>query len=86
MSIELGKCTISGCSYFGTMTIAKLDKGHFGGLVGEATGEDEDTLSVSDCKFGGTLNGTVVNENNLMGLAVGTANGIVSGISYWDGK
>lgn len=86
LSIELGKCTISGCSYFGTMTIAKLDKGHFGGLVGEAKGEDEDTLSVSGCKFGGTLNGTVVNENNVMGLAVGTANGTLSGISYWDGK
>ena len=82
MSIELGDCTISGCSYFGTMTIAKLAEGHFGGLVGEATA----TLSVSDSKFGGSLNGTVVNENNLMGFAVGTANGTVSGISYWDGK
>lgn len=82
LSRDFGRCAISDCSYFGTVTVATLSTGAVGGLV--AFGAND--LTVSNCKFGGSLNGTKINENNVAANAIGNSAGTATSITYWDGN
>lgn len=87
LSIDLSGTTISGCSYFGNITVGTFntsypDDNHIGGIV--AWGSP--SLTVNDCKLGGVLNGIKLNENNVETNAVGTTGATLNGITYWDGN
>ena len=77
-----GPLTIRNCAWYGTVEAAAASGVYFGALVG--TGRD-DTV-ISDCKFGGSVQGVTVSENNLETLAVGNGKGSLSGITYWNGN
>lgn len=82
---EDGPVSVSGCSYFGTVKADKMSttKPEYpGGVIGLAT----EGCTVSDCKFGGNIQGIDISENNAAANAVGNGLGTVSGISYWSGK
>lgn len=79
------KVKIDGCSFFGTVKADKksTDKPEYpGGIVGLAN----DICTVSNCKFGGTIQGIDITENNVAANAVGGGKGNVSGITYWAGN
>lgn len=79
------KVSIEGCSYFGTLKSDKVstDKPEYpGGILGLAIAE----TTISNCKFGGNVQGINITENNLATNAVGFGPGTVSGISYWAGN
>lgn len=84
LSMDTGDNKVERCSYYGTVTLGKdLATGaSIGGVVANGSA----SLTVSDCKYGGNINGTVINENNVGQYAVGTGKGTVDGITYWDGK
>jgi len=78
-----GGVTISDCSWFGVISVNKVDQPfNCGGIVATA---EEDTV-VRNCKIGGTINGVVLSENNIGGYAVGNKTGKVEGLSYWPGN
>ena len=82
---EDGKVTIDACSYYGTLKADKVNttKPEYpGGILGMAT----ESCAVSNCKFGGNVQGIDITENNVAANAVGNGLGTVSGISYWSGN
>ena len=82
---EGGSVKVEGCSYFGTAKADKksTDKPEYpGGIVGLAS----DDTTVSNCKYGGTIQGIEITENNVATNAVGNGKGQISGISYWSGN
>lgn len=85
LSIDLGGNVVRNCSYFGQITVGTKADGkecYSGGVV--ALGADD--LNVTDCNYGGTIEGTIINANNMEQYAVGNGKGTVSGITYWDGN
>lgn len=85
LSVDYGGTQISGCASYSSITaITEIAEGaHIGGLVAFNT----ETTSVTDCKYGGSVAGTKINENNVETFAVGVPGvGTVSGISYWSGN
>lgn len=86
LSVDLGSTTITDCSYFGIQTILAISNtsgtGNYGGIVGLGS----DGTVVKGCKFGGTLYGTTITENNFDLFVIGNRTGKVENISYWDGK
>ncbi len=76
---------IDNCSAFG---IVKSDKmattkpEYPGGILGMGT----EHTTVKDCKFGGTVQGVEINENNYSTKVIGNGVGSVSGINYWGGN
>jgi len=80
-SIAMGdNVKISGCSYFGAIDGAGTP------VVGGILSTAEESSEVSGCKFGGSVKGLTVSENNVASQAVGNGQGGVSNISYWDGN
>ena len=45
-----------------------------------------DGCTVSNCKFGGNIQGVEISENNVAANAVGNGKGVISGIGYWGGN
>lgn len=84
LSMDTGDNKVERCSYYGTVTLGKdLATGaSIGGVVANGSA----SLTVSDCRYGGNINGTVINENNVGNYVVGTNLGTVSGTTYWDGN
>lgn len=86
LSVDAGGGTsVGNCSYYGNIVVGVKADGkecYTGGIV--ALGSE--SLTVSDCRFGGTLEGSIVNVNNLDSFAVGSGRGTRSGITLWDGK
>ena len=77
------KVDVINCSWYGTLTVGTpKEDSYFGGIV--ASGSDD--LTVNDCKYGGILNGTTINVNNVEDNAIGSKEGTINGISYWDGN
>ena len=80
-----GKVSVEGCSFFGAVKADKVstDKPEYpGGIVGLSTAE----CTISNCKFGGTVQGIDITENNAAANAVGNGLGSISGIGYWGGN
>jgi len=87
LSVDYGSTSISGCSSYSAVSYSlptsEPENSHIGGIVAFNTA----TTSVADCKFGGSVSGTTINENNVDSFVVGVP-GVskVSGTSYWNGK
>jgi len=82
LSVE-GGVKISGCSYYGVLSVNKgSEPNNCGGIIATA---EEDTI-VENCKYGGKVNGMDISENNVGQYAVGNGAGKVSGISLWNGN
>ena len=90
----MGDSSVISCKYYGTITVRGFrpqgTPEYFGGIVGWAQGED---ITISNCKFGGTIADNVVSENNLSTFAAnyspnGGAEfaGVATGNTYWNGK
>ena len=86
-----GNTIVSNCSYYGsTKYTATAQSAFSGGIVGLVHNEG---CSISDCKFGGSINGVTITANNCADYAVGTAtlnnwpiSAEISNITYWDGQ
>ena len=76
-----GGVKITGCSYYGNVTVQNSGTPLYGGVVAVA---EADTV-IDDCKFGGKVNGVDVSANNVGSLAVGNGLGKVSNITLWNG-
>jgi hypothetical protein len=76
-----GGVKITGCSYYGNVTVQNSGTPLYGGVVAVA---EADTV-IDDCKFGGKVNGVDVSANNVASLAVGNGLGTVSNITLWNG-
>lgn len=78
--------TIDNCSYFGIIKIEHPgDKPEYpGGMVGRGAA----TTKVTGCRFGGSIQGVAINENNVgvFKNVIGNETGEVSGITYWSGN
>lgn len=79
--------TITGCAAYGTISADKkaTTKPEYpGGILG--MGSDETTIT--NCRFGGKVQGIEVTEDNVdtPAIVVGNGLGTLSGISYWNGK
>ncbi|MBR3076165.1 MAG: BACON domain-containing protein [Bacteroidales bacterium] len=82
---EADKVVVDGCSFFGSVKADKVstDKAEYpGGIVGLSY----DGCTVSNCKFGGNIQGVEISENNVAANAVGNGKGVISGIGYWGGN
>ena len=90
----MGTSSISNCSYFGDITPRKLrDPGapeYFGCIAGLA---QDETISITACRCGGTINGNVISENNLSAYIIHyspnggpASDATVTGCSYWNGE
>ena len=78
---------IDGCAYFGKLQANKMattQPEYPGGILGCGT----DNCTVSNCKYGGSVQGVEINDNNVTTKrnVVGNEAGTVSGITYWNGK
>lgn len=81
---------ITDCKYFGTLkcTPSGTKPVYPGGIVSAATAK----TTISNCKFGGSVQGTDISSNNVTTSSYvvgnyGTNPGCtINGISYWDGK
>ena len=81
---------ITDCKYFGTLTCTPSGTKpvYPGGIVSAATAK----TTISNCKFGGSVQGTDISSNNVTTPShvvgnYGTNPGCtIEGISYWDGK
>lgn len=76
-----GGVKITGCSYYGNVTVQNSGTPLYGGVVAVA---EADTV-IDNCKFGGQVNGVEVSANNVESLAVGNGLGTISNITLWDG-
>ena len=83
---------VSDCAYYGTLsyTANGTYDDFCGGIV--ALAEDDECV-IKDSRFGGSVNGVTISENNCVDYAVGVASlgkfessPTVSGISFWNGK
>ncbi len=90
----MGSSSVSNCSYYGIITPKKLrpmgTPEYFGGIAGLAQDEG---ISISNCRFGGTINDNVISENNFSTYIIhfspnggGESNATVTDCSYWDGN
>jgi len=78
-----GGVSVTGCSYFGILSVNKGDQPlACGGIVSTA---EEDTV-VKDCKYGGRVNGIDISENNVASYAIGNGIGSATGIALWNGN
>jgi hypothetical protein len=79
---------IDNCSYSGIIKADKMSSNppkpeYPGGIIGMGT----ESSIVRDCKFGGTVQGVVINENNVSEKVSGNGVGTVEGtITYWPGS
>ena len=76
-----GGVKITGCSYYGNVTVQNSGTPLYGGVVAVA---EADTV-IDNCKFGGQVNGVEVSTNNVESLAVGNGLGTISNITLWNG-
>lgn len=78
--------TIENCSAYGIIKADKMatTKPEYpGGILGMGT----ENSTVKDCKFGGTVQGVDINENNISSKAIGNGVGTVTGtLTVWGGK
>ena len=79
--------TIDGCSYYGTVKSDKkaTTKPEYpGGILGMGQANSV----VKNCKYGGSVQGVEISENNVGTLknVIGNEAGTISGITYWNGK
>lgn len=82
-----GNVTVSNCSYFGEATYnsSATTARSCGGLVGKVNSGV--TFTMSDCKFGGKVEGLAISANNVVDYAVGSGAVVDSGaVKYWDGN
>lgn len=73
--------SVTGCGYYGE--VKKSGANETAGLIAGSTIAD---ATISGCKAGGTLAGTVATEENIATLIAGDANATISDCVYWDGK
>ena len=79
------KCDVTGCSYFGkidaVLVSGKPQNG--GGIIGYAPS----STVISNCRYGGEVNGTTVTQAKLLQLAVGNGGATApDGTLLWDGN
>ena len=78
-----GGVTITGCSYYGIISVNKGDQpSACGGIL--STGEEDSV--VSDCRYGGKINGIDISENNVSTYVLGNGTGSASNITLWNGN
>ncbi|MBO4525506.1 MAG: BACON domain-containing protein [Bacteroidales bacterium] len=78
-------CSVNSCSYFGKISpvaASGTKPQNGGGLVGYAPS----TTKVSDCSFGGTVNGVTVTQAKLNDLAIGAGGATATNTILWDGN
>lgn len=78
-----GGVTVSGCAYYGVLSVNKATAAFNCGCIVATPQADTE---ISNCKFGGKVNGADVTENTLANYVVGNGSGEVSGSSYWNGN
>ena len=76
-----GGVKITGCSYYGNVTVQNSGTPLYGGVVAVA---EADTV-IDNCKFGGQVNGVEVSANNVESLAVGNGLGSITNVTLWNG-
>jgi hypothetical protein len=78
--------TIENCSYYGVLKSATstTKPSYPGGILGAGV---ENTV-IKDCKYGGSIQGIDINDNNVAAKknVIGNETGNISGITYWNGK
>ena len=88
----MGESLVDNCSFFGTIALTKYDTvvEYYGGIAGWVP--DEET-KITNCRYGGTIEGVDINADNFMQyiINVATNNGgsspaTVENCSYWNGK
>ncbi len=89
----MGKSTVSNCSYYGDInhgTLRTNKPEYFGGIAGLA---QDETITISNCRYGGTVGTNVISDNNLANYIINyspnggaASNATVTGCSYWNGK
>lgn len=88
----MGESLVDNCSFFGTIALNKYDTAveYYGGIAGWVP--DEET-KITNCRYGGTIEGVDINADNFMQyiINVATNNGgsspaTVENCSYWNGK
>lgn len=89
----MGESLIDNCSFFGSISLNKYDPSaveYYGGIAGWVP--DEET-KISNCRYGGTINGIDINADNFMDyiINVPTNDGdkspaTIENCSYWNGK
>lgn len=87
-----GGVSVTNCSYYGAITHAYETKKVDGVEVpapwacGSIVSTPEEDTIISNCRFGGTVKGIEVTENNLSVYITGNGLGQVSGTTLWNGK
>lgn len=79
--------TIENCSFFGVLksAVSSTKPSYPGGILGAGV---ENTV-IKDCKYGGSIQGIDINDNNVSSKknVIGNETGIISGtITYWNGQ
>ena len=78
-----GGVSVTNCSYYGVLSINQAAQPQAcGGIVSTP---EADTV-ISNCKFGGTVNGITISANNVADYAVGNGLGTCTNITLWDGN
>ena len=86
-----GTTTISDCAFYGTTKYTATAQSAFsGGIVGLV---HNDGCTISNCKFGGNINGVTISAGNCSDYVYGIASlnnwpitPTIENITYWDGK
>lgn len=84
---EAVSSSVDGCRYYGTIIEnSKTITGErvFGGIIGKAD-DASSAGTTTACGFGGTINGTTVNKDNLSTCAIGSTTGTRGTFYLWDG-
>ena len=79
----VGNVTVNGCGYYGD--VSTLSNTECGGLVAEVVNVAGKSVSLTNCKFGGSVAGNAITADNLATYAVGAGTATVTGTTLWDG-
>ena len=80
-----GGVSITGCSYYGMLSVNKpAEANNCGGIIATA----ESDTKVVNCRYGGSVKGVAISENNLSSYVVGnpSVEPEVGGTTLWNGK
>lgn len=84
---EAVSSSVDGCRYYGTIfenSQTITGKRVFGAIIGKADAASSAGVTTA-CGFGGTINGTTVNKDNLSTCAIGSTTGTRGTFYLWDG-
>lgn len=80
--------TIKNSAWFGKIATSRTTAGELVSCIGGIVGSGESNTVVQNCRFGGSISGLDITQNNLNDLAVGnyaTCQCTIEGLSLWNG-